>query len=525
MKTKIGAAALGGLLLVSPLAAQTLCHWGPLLEHAEETWPEDLKAVHMVHIRGGYILIWGGSQSHESPESTFVHVFNAYTRQFVPEPSEGQFTVNADLFCAGHTHLPGGNLLVIGGDAEPEVGIKDVYEFSWSSLSWTRRADMIEPRWYPTATLLKDGRVLATGGQRVPDGEFQFVKEPEGWNPLANAWTRFEPVPLLEVPLYPFMFSFHDVRHPTEERVFYAGKQIGYTSSTRTWQTYSLHVPPSGSAAEWEAFGNAFELYGSGAVMWIPQTHPLHAGYVFKFGGPGPEQGNFNNATKKGAKINLNDNDPVWTATADMIEARAECNLVVLPDGRIAAIGGSGRREPNTWWRNDPVMNAEYYDVETNTWIGVTPQMARPRMYHSTAILLPTGHILTAGGERENVSGDPPDTLNAQVLHPYYFAPLYSAPLEITGTSPALTMQYDDILRIDSKRASEVTQVSLIKLGAATHGFDMSQRYIRMTIQSQDENSVYVYTPKNAGIAPPGDYMLFIVSGMQISVARYMRIE
>lgn len=518
-KLSLIAAGIGALSLVSPLAAQTLCHWGPLLEPSQGTWPEELKAVHLVHVRGGYFLIWGGSQSHESPESTFVHVFNAFTWGFLPEPSEGQFVVNADLFCAGHTLLPNGNALVIGGDDDPEFGIKDAYEFSWSSLNWTRRADMDKARWYPTATLLTNGRVLSSGGQSAPNG---YEDKPEVWQP--DLWTLLTPQPELQLPLYPLMFSFYDVNNPNLERVFYAGKRLR-GGVPNTWQTYAMTVPSSGPSTEWQPFGNAPEVYGSGAVMWIPQTHPLHAGYVFKFGGPGPEQGNFNNATRKGAKINLNDQIPVWTATADMIEARAECNLVVLPDGRIAAIGGAGRREEGTWWRNDPVMNAEYYDVETNTWFGVTPPMARPRMYHSTAMLMPGGHVLVAGGEKENVSGNPPDCLNAQMLYPYYFAPLYVGPLEITGTNPAVTMGYDSTLEIFSKRASEVTHVSLIKLGATTHGFDMSQRYIRMTIQSQDDNSVTVYTPKNKAVAPPGDYMLWILIGMQPSKAKYIRIE
>jgi hypothetical protein len=45
-----------------------------------------------------------------------------------------------------------------------------------------------------------------------------------------------------------------------------------------------------------------------------------------------------------------------------------------------------------------------------------------------------------------------------------------------------------------------------------------------MTILNRTDDTIEVYTPKNAGVAPPGDYMLFIVAG-RVSMARYMRIQ
>ncbi len=514
MKMKIGAAAVGGLLLVSPLAAQGLSYWGPLLDEGSGTWP-NVQAIHMIHLRGGNILIFGVPGGTRGDPFTQAHVYNAFTGQFHTESQEGQFRVNAALFCSGHALLSDGSALVIGGDAwhptEHHMGIKDVYRFDYSSLSWSRQADMHEPRWYPTPTLLRDGRMLSTGGHRR-EIQGEEVDEPEVWQP--NAWTLLQPTPLLQLPLYPFMFTFCDPQDPNTEKVFYAGKRLRI-SGQAAWQTHALKVPPSGSAAEWSPFGNAHPLYGSGAVMWIPQTHPLHAGYVFKFGGPDPD--NTMVATKKGAKINLNDGEQAqWTATADMMRARAECNLVALPDGRIAALGGAGVNGPgSTWWENEPVMTAEFYDVETDTWFGETVEMARPRVYHSKALLLPTAAVLTGGGEGQD---------SAQLLMPYYFMFLGSEPLHIDGTTPTLTMEYDSTLIVQTKAAQIVDQVTLVRLGATTHGLDMNQRFIRMTILNRTDDTIEVYTPKNAGVAPPGDYMLFIVAG-RVSMARYMRIQ
>lgn len=160
-------------------------------------------------------------------------------------------------------------------------------------------------------------------------------------------------------------------------------------------------------------------------------------------------------------------------------------------------------------------MTAEFYDVETDAWFGETVEMARPRVYHSGALLLPNGSVLTGGGNYQN---------NAQLLMPYYFMFLGSEPLYIDGTTPSLTMEYNSTLVVQTKAAQIVGQVTLVRLGATTHGFDMNQRFIRMTILNRTNDSIEVYTPKNAGIAPPGDYMLFIVAG-RVSMARYMRIQ
>lgn len=41
---------------------------------------------------------------------------------------------------------------------------------------------------------------------------------------------------------------------------------------------------------------------------------------------------------------------------------------------------------------------------------------------------------------------------------------------------------------------------------------------------NRTDDTIEVYTPKNKGIAPPGDYMLFILVGIRPSKAKYIRI-
>lgn len=54
----------------------------------------------------------------------------------------------------------------------------------------------------------------------------------------------------------------------------------------------------------------------------------------------------------------------------------------------------------------------------------------------------------------------------------------------------------------------------------------MNARFINLSIKERTADSVTVWTPCHPSIAPPGDYMLFIVNTQGIpSVARYVRLQ
>ena len=64
---------------------------------------------------------------------------------------------------------------------------------------------------------------------------------------------------------------------------------------------------------------------------------------------------------------------------------------MLLPDGTVLVVGGG-----QSGLYKQPVRTAELFDPESETWTSMATQTA-PRAYHSTAILLPDGRILSAG--------------------------------------------------------------------------------------------------------------------------------
>ena len=82
--------------------------------------------------------------------------------------------------------------------------------------------------------------------------------------------------------------------------------------------------------------------------------------------------------------IDINGDTPVVTETGEMHNDRKFQNAVILPDGRVMAVGGntSGQKFSD----NGTVYAAEIWDPATGEW-SVVDSMDVPRNYHSIALL------------------------------------------------------------------------------------------------------------------------------------------
>src|ERR1051325_7586977 len=117
--------------------------------------------------------------------------------------------------------------------------------------------------------------------------------------------------------------------------------------------------------------------------------------------------------------IDLNATTPAWKFTGAMHIARRQHNAVSLTDGKVLIVGGSsGSGFDNSTAK---VLPTEMWDPATGAFTTMA-SIAVYRGYHSTALLLPDGRVLSAGG---NVGG-----ANAQ---------LYSPPYLFSGASPTIS--------------------------------------------------------------------------------------
>src|SRR6185295_14729395 len=89
-------------------------------------------------------------------------------------------------------------------------------------------------------------------------------------------------------------------------------------------------------------------------------------------------------------------------------------------------------------------------------------------------------------------------------------------PMTVGGA--ALTVAYTGTVR--STRG-----VALMAPGSLTHGFDMGQRYVPLAFTDNGNGTLTVQPPENINIAPPGEYLLYLVSNTGVpSLGKYVQL-
>ncbi|MFT3856054.1 MAG: galactose oxidase early set domain-containing protein [Aquabacterium sp.] len=143
------------------------------------------------------------------------------------------------------------------------------------------------------------------------------------------------------------------------------------------------------------------------------------------------------------------------------------------------------------------------------------------RLYHSIALLLPDGRVLTGGGGAPG----PVTNLNAEIYTPPYLyrqdlsGKLAARPI-IHGAPAVASWGRNVALQTD---AQSVRRVTLLRMGSATHSSDVEQRFMALKF-SQSHGTVHVTMPASATLAPPGYYMLFVFRGQVPSVGHIIRL-
>jgi hypothetical protein len=159
------------------------------------------------------------------------------------------------------------------------------------------------------------------------------------------------------------------------------------------------------------------------------------------------------------------------------------------------------------------------WDPETEQWSTLS-SMAVRRLYHSTAILLPDGRVISAGGGQPAASGGDTDHLDMEYFSPPY---LFKGARPVVTSAPE-TVSWGQSFAIQTAAAASIAKVHLIGLGATTHTNNMDQRLCRLAF-TPGAGSIQATAPASANLAPPGFYMLFVVNQAGVpSVGRMIRV-
>jgi hypothetical protein len=284
-------------------------------------------------------------------------------------------------------------VLVSGGSNSSSTwGSAEIYDPALGT--WSTTGSMSTNRYYHTATLLPDGRVLVSGGSNGTVSATNpwpgkiALGSAETYDPELGTWS---PTPLMSTARF-----FHTATLLQDGRVLVSGGQtsegqyLEYSSASAeiydptrdTWSpTGSMTASPFGPWLGRETHSAVLLLDGqvlvSGGIIQSVQTSPDHSG---------SSEGYYISET---AEIY----DPAsgtWHVTGSMRAAtRARHIGTLLSDGRVLVSGGLA-------YFSFDNASAELYSPADGTW-SVTDRMSTPRVGH-TSTLLPDGRVLVSGG-------------------------------------------------------------------------------------------------------------------------------
>jgi hypothetical protein len=448
--------------------------WSPVMD-----WP--LVTIHASLLKTGKVLVWDDEEHEGIFGPVHPKVWDPVSNGLTDTPA-----LNEELFCAGHVNLADGRVLTAGGHLPHggESGIKSTYLYDVDTNTWTRSGDMAYDRWYPTLTKLSDDRVAIVSGQITTN---VFADVLEIYDPSTGVSTA---VPSINTS------QMHEEEYPAD---FHLPNGTVLAISPEHGPVQLLDV----EANTWTNVNTTPVLLGS-AVQYRP-------GKILMSGGGQAFQSPARGLT---AVLDMNDPAPAWRTTASMSSGRYMHNLVMLPTGDVLAVGGSSI----AYERNvDGVLPSEIWDTDLETWTTVAP-LSSPRMYHSIALLLPDGRVLSSGGG------------HLASLPSYYSAEVYSPPYLFKGPRPTITSAPESVpygtatFTVDSPEADNIASVSLIALASVTHSIDMNQFYAELAF-TKGNGQLSISAPQNADQVPAGYYMLFIVDKTGVpSVAKIMKI-
>jgi len=441
--------------------------------------------------------------------------------------------VKSDIFCSASLTLPDkvGRQLNIGGWAlDATFGVRlywpDGSPGVWGQNDWQENVKVLSlqnGRWYPSAMVMANGSVLVVGGEEGSNGAPVPTLEilPKSGPTVYCDWlNRTDPNNL-----YPFLV----VLPSGGIFVQYYNEAIILDEVTMQVKTQLPNVP--GAVNNFLA-GRTYPYEGTAVIMpqYAPYTDPLQ---VMLCGGSTPFQGS---ALDNCASIAPDVPDAEWVlermvsvsllvlclrAKLKQPSKRVMTCMTALPDGTYMIVNGAHQGVAGFGLATSPNLNAILYDPTkpVNNRFTVMANTTVARLYHSEAILLDDGRVLVSGSDPQDDRF--PEEYRVEVFVPPYLMGNPTRPSIKLGTNSsdwAYGRQYA------FSTNSTIAKVSLLGVGASTHGNSFGQRTMFPAL-SCSAGSCTVTAPPGPHICPPGWYQLFALDGAGVpSMADWVRV-
>jgi hypothetical protein len=180
-------------------------------------------------------------------------------------------------------------------------------------------------------------------------------------------------------------------------------------------------------------------------------------------------------------------------------------SVIDLPNDQVLIAGGSSDYRGRN---GSDVLAASLYDPAANTMTAAAPPHIG-RNYHSEALLLPDGSVLSLGsdplyGDAKNETAGTFEQRFEIYRPPYFFT---------EGERPKIVQAPETFRRgtaVNVKASGDITAARLIRPSAVTHVTDTEQRSVALGLQ-RTADGVRLSLDANRNLTPSGWYMLFLM--------------
>ncbi len=441
--------------------------WDPL-----QDWP--LIGIHAILTQDHELLTFGTDERGMQSAETIYDVWDYKTGTHYTLEN----TTGTDIFCSVQAFIPEtGEILIIGGDARPlgnkNRGVDDVnvYNPEDRSLRPAEDGDLANARWYATAVTMSNGDIVVLGGI---NGAGAAVRVPE----VYSAETGWRELPGIA------------------SDVIASGNNWWYP---RAWPTSDGRIIVLDDR---ENKLYLMDTHGSGSIEYyadLPFNHTFEHPAIMV----GEDLFLFASADDRAYLVDVSGSTPT-IEDAGFTGDRVWGEMTILATGDVLITGGSAA--PNSTEGEN--RTAMIWDRETNTIRSTDEAEDHARLYHSTAILLPDGSVLSLGGGAPG----PYTHTNGQRYAPEY---LYDDSgdladrIEILDAPRDVEQQQDFSITVDDP--ASVARVTMVKHGSVTHSLNMETRFHEPEFTVNDDGTIVIDPTDNANVLTPGLWMVFVL--------------
>lgn len=444
--------------------------------------------------------------------------------------------VQTDTWCSSGAVQPNGTLIQTGGFNDGDHKVRTFTPCKNYICDWIEFPNYLSRRrWYASNQILPDGRIIIVGGRRQLN--YEFFPNPSRHSFRLN-FLR-ETMDREENNLYPFLHLL-----PDGNLFIFANTRSIMFNYKQNHVVREFPRIPGGDPRNYPSTGSSVllpldENKGSRTNIEVEVLVCGGAPRGSFWQATNPNRRIFAPAISTCGRLMITHQNPSWVMETMPIR-RVMGDMLLLPTGDIIIINGAELGVAGFETGRDPVTRPIIYRPfgQSNWRFSVMSPSLRPRMYHSSAVLLTDGRVLVGGSNPHpfyNFTGVLyPTDLSLEAFSPPYLSMEYAVirPVILSRTR---TVGYGQrfLIRfsVEQYLTESVMSVRIVAPPFTTHSFAMNQRMVvlRMIGTTHDDvldsYDLSVVGPSTAEIAPPGYYLLFVVHSGIPSSGVWVKIQ